>query len=90
VNHHLHFADLISQNHDISITSVIHQCTEESAHRRKDNCYNIIMCSYQIIVESLTQQLISKVLYRQSLHINLLSFLVVNLHQYKTLTLKLH
>ncbi len=36
------------------------------------------------------QQLISKVLYRQSLHINLLSFLVINFYQYKILTLKLH
>ena len=70
--------------------SVIHQCTEESAHRREDNCYDIIMHSYWIIAEFLTQWLISKVLYRQSLHINLLSFLVVSLHQYKTLTLKLH
>ncbi len=48
------------------------------------------MHSYQIIAEFLTQWLISKVLYRQSSHINLLSFLIVNLYQYKTLTLKLH
>jgi len=48
------------------------------------------MHSYWIIAEFLTQQLISKILYRQSLHTNLLSFLVINLHQYKTLTLKLH
>jgi len=48
------------------------------------------MHSYQTIAEPLTQQLISKVLYRQSLHTNLLSFLVVNLHQYKTLTSELH
>jgi len=60
--------------------SVIHQCAEESAHRRKDNYYDIIMYLYQIIAELFTQQLISKVLYRQSLHTNLLSFLVVNLH----------
>jgi len=69
---------------------MIHQCTEESAHRREDNCYDIIMYSYQIIVKFLTQWLISKVLYRQSLHTNLLSFLVVNLHQYKTSTSELH
>jgi len=69
---------------------VICQCTEESAHRRRDNCYDIIMYLYWIIAELLTQWLISKVLYRQSLHINLLSFLVVNLHQYKTLTSELH
>ncbi len=69
---------------------MIHQCTEESAYRRENNCHDIIMHSYWIIAEFLTQQLISKVLYRQSLHTNLLSFLVVNLHQYKTLTLKLH
>ncbi len=81
MNHYLHLADL---------TSVIHQCTEESAHRRKDNCHDIIMYSYWIIVKFLTQQLISKVLYEQSLHTNLLSFLVVNLYQYKTLTSELH
>jgi len=69
---------------------MICQCAEESAHRRRDNCYDIIMHSYWIIAELLTQWLISKVLYRQSLHTNLLSFLVVNLYQYKTLTLKLH
>ncbi len=69
---------------------MICQCTEESAHRRKDNYYDIIMHSYQIIAEFLTQWLISKVLYRQSLHINLLSSLVVSLHQYKTLTSELH
>ncbi len=69
---------------------MIHQCAEESAHRREDNCYYIIMCSYQIIAESFMQWLISKILYRQSLHTTLLSFLVVNLHQYKTLTLKIH
>ncbi len=69
---------------------MICQYAEESAHRRKDNCYDITMCSYQIIAELLTQWLISKVLYRQSLHINLLSFLVINLHQYKTLTSELH
>jgi len=70
--------------------SVICQCTEESVHRKEDNCYDIIMYLYWIIAEFLTQWLISKVLYRQSLHTNLLSFLVVNLYQYKTLTLKLH
>jgi len=59
-------------------------------HKRKDNCHNITIHSYQIIAEFLTQWLISKVLYRQSLHINLLSFLVVNLYQYKTLTSELH
>ncbi len=48
------------------------------------------MHSYWIIAEPLTQWLISKVLYKQSLYINLLSFLVVNLHQYKTLTTELH
>ncbi len=69
---------------------MIHQCAEESAYRKKDNCYDIIMYSYWIIAKLLTQWLISEVLYRQSLHTNLLSFLVVNLHQYKTLTLKLH
>jgi len=69
---------------------VICQCTEESVYRRKDNCYDIIMYSYWIIAEFLTQQLISKVLYRQSSHTNLLSFLVVNLYQYKTLTSELH
>ncbi len=69
---------------------MIHQCAEESAHRREDNCHDIIMHSYQIIAELLTQWLISKVLYRQSLHINLLSFLVVNLYQYKILTSELH
>ncbi len=69
---------------------MICQCTEESAHKRKDNCYDITMCSYWTIVESFMQQLISKVLYRQSLHINLLSFLVINLHQYKILTSELH
>ncbi len=69
---------------------MIHQCAEESVHRREDNCYDIIMYSYWIIAEFLTQQLISKVLYRQSLHTNLLSFLVVSLYQYKILTLKLH
>ncbi len=69
---------------------MIHQCTEESAHRRKDNCYNIIMYLYWIIAEFLTQWLISKILYKQFLHTNLLSFLIVNLYQYKTLTLKLH
>jgi len=90
VNHYLHLADLISHNHSVSITSVIHQCAEESAYRRKDNCYDIIMYSYQIITEFLTQWLISKVLYRQSLYINLLSFLVINLYQYKTLTSELH
>ncbi len=55
MNHHLHLADLSSQNHSISIISVIHQCAEESAHRRKDNCHDIIMHSYQIIAEFLTQ-----------------------------------
>jgi len=45
---------------------------------------------YQIIVKFLMQQLISKVLYKQSLHINLLSFLIVNLYQYKILTSELH
>jgi len=69
---------------------MIHQCAEESVHRREDNYYDIIMHLYQIIVKFLMQQLISKVLYRQSLHTNLLSFLVVNLHQYKILTSKLH
>jgi len=69
---------------------MIHQCAEESAHRREDNCYNIIIYLYWIIAEFLTQWLISKVLYKQSSHINLLSFLVVSLYQYKTLTLKLH
>jgi len=69
---------------------VICQCTEESAHRRKDNYYDIIMHSYWIIAEFLTQWLISKVLYKQSSYINLLSFLVVSLYQYKTLILKLH
>ncbi len=59
---------------------MIHQCAEESVHRREDNCYDIIMCLYWIIAEFLTQWLISEVLYRQSLHTNLLSFLVVNLH----------
>ena len=48
------------------------------------------MHSHQTIVKLLTQQLISKVLYKQSSHTNLLSFLVISLHQYKTLTLKLH
>ncbi len=69
---------------------MICQCAEESAHRRRDNYYDIIMHSYQIIAEFLTQWLISKVLYRQPLHTNLLSFLVVSLYQYKILTLKLH
>ncbi len=55
MNYYLYFANLILQNYNISITSVIHQCAEESAHRRKDNCYNIIMHSYQIIAEFLTQ-----------------------------------
>ncbi len=70
--------------------SVICQCTEELVHRRRDNCYDITMCSYQIIAELLMQQLISKVLYRQPSHANLLSFLVVSLYQYKTLTSELH
>jgi len=48
------------------------------------------MHSYQTIAEPLMQQLISKVLYRQPLHTNLLSFLIVNLHQYKILTSELH
>ncbi len=52
--------------------------------------HDITMHSYQTIAEPLTQQLISKVLYKQSLHTNLLSFLIVSLHQYKTLTSKLH
>jgi len=69
---------------------VIHQCAEESAHRREDNCYNIIMYLYWIIAEFLTQWLISKILYRQPLHTNLLSFLVINLYQYKTLTSEFH
>jgi len=43
---------------------MICQCAEESAHRREDNYYDIIMCSYQIIAKFLTQWLISKVLYR--------------------------
>ncbi len=90
MNCYLYLADLSSQNHSISIILMICQCAEESVHKRKDNCYNIIMHLYWIIAEFLTQWLISKVLYRQSLHTNLLSFLVVNLHQYKTLTLKLH
>jgi len=47
----------------------------------------ISLCTH---TEPLMQQLISEVLYKQSSHINLLSFLVVNLYQYKTLTLKLH
>ncbi len=81
MNHCLHLTDL---------TSAICQCTEESVHRRKDNCHDITMCSYQIIAELFTQWLISKVLYRQSSHTNFLSFLVVNLYQYKTLTLELH
>jgi len=55
-----------------------------------NNCHDIIMYSYQIIVKFLMQQLISKVLYRQPLHINLLSFLIINLHQYKILTSELH
>ena len=84
MNHYL------QQNHSISIMSVIHQCAEESVHKREDNCHNIIMYLYQIIVELLMQWLISKVLYRQSLHTNLLSFLIVSLYQYKTLTLKLY
>jgi len=69
---------------------MIHQCAEESAHKRKDNCHDIIMYLYWIIAEFFTQWLISKVLYKQSLHTNLLSFLIINLHQYKILTLKLH
>ncbi len=69
---------------------MIHQCAEESAHRREDNCHDITMYLYWIIAEFLTQWLVSKVLYRQSLHINLLSFLVVSLYQYKTLTSELH
>ncbi len=68
----------------------IHQCVEELAHRREDNCYDIIIYLYQLIAELLMQWLINKVLYRQSLHTNLLSFLIVNLYQYKTLTSELH
>ncbi len=64
MNYCLHFADLISQNHSISIILMIHQCAEESAHRRRDNCYDIIMYLYWIIAEFLIQWLISKVLYR--------------------------
>ncbi len=63
---------------------------DEILKQRYHDCHNITMYLYQIIVELLMQWLISKVLYRQSLHTNLLSFLVVSLHQYKTLTLKLH
>jgi len=48
------------------------------------------MRSYQTIAEPLTQQLISKVLYRQPLYTNLLNFLVINLYQYKTLTSELY
>ena len=70
--------------------SAIHQCTEESAYRKEDNCYDIIMHLYWIIAEFLTQWLISEELHKQSLYINLLSFLIVSLHQYKTLTLKLY
>jgi hypothetical protein len=54
------------------------------------NCHDITMRSYQTMAEPLTQQLISKVLYRQPLHRNLLNFLVINLYQYKTLTSELH
>jgi len=47
---------------------MIHQCAEESAHKRKDNCHDIIIYLYWIIAEFFTQWLISKVLYKQSLH----------------------
>ncbi len=51
----LHLTDLISWNHNISIILMIHQCTEESAHKRKDNYYNITMHLYWIIAEFLMQ-----------------------------------
>ncbi len=69
---------------------MICQCIEESVHRREDNCYDIIMHLYWIIAEFLMQWLINKVLYKQSLYTNLLSFLVVSLYQYKILTSELH
>jgi len=46
MNHCLHFANLILQNHNVSIMLMICQCAEESVYRRKDNCYDIIMHLY--------------------------------------------